>query len=91
MQSGARFDAAGLRPFEFDSKRGRMVTSYRLLPEDAHEDERVLKEWCALGMEAAWRATAAKKPAAKREASVKTVAKAPANIPAKKRAPSARR
>lgn len=87
-QNVARFDAAVLRPFAFDSKRGRMVTSYRLLPEEGHEDDRVLKEWCVLGMEAARRAAAAKKPAAKPNASAKTAAKNPARTPTKTRTPS---
>ena len=54
------FEAAALRPFVFESKRGTMTTSYRLLPEEAHEDEDVLRRWCALALEAAKRAAAGK-------------------------------
>ncbi len=96
------FEAAGLRPFEFESKRGRMVTSYRLLPEDAHEDERELKRWCALAMEAAQRSAAGKTkgtgkrmPKAADDGAGKSLAnKSPAKKAAKKSAtksPSKRR
>ena len=74
VQSAAAFDAAGLKPFEFASNRGTVTTSYRALPEAAHEDEDVLKHWSALALAAARRAAAAKggkRPAAKRTAAAK--------------------
>lgn len=40
------FEARGLKPFVFESSRGEMVTSYRLLQEEAHEDPAILREWC---------------------------------------------
>ena len=91
------FEAANLRPFVFESKRGTMTTSYRLLPEEAHEDEQVLKHWCKLAIEAARRAAAgksaksatsnAKKPAAQKPAVKKT---ALAKSAAKKARPKSR-
>ncbi len=55
-----QFEAYGLRPFSFESKRGTTVTSYRLLPEEAHEDEVALRHWCGLALGAAKRAAAGK-------------------------------
>ena len=59
-ETAPAFEAAGLRAFEFTSKRGVMITSYRLLPEAAHEDADVLREWCARAFGAARRALVAK-------------------------------
>ncbi len=55
-----QFEARGLRSFSFETKRGMMVTSFRLLPEEAHEDQAELRRWCALALSAAKRAAAAK-------------------------------
>ena len=63
------FEARDLKPFEFESKRGTMVTSYRQLPEEAHEDESELRRWCEIARQAARRAAAPKprrKPVAKK-------------------------
>ncbi len=54
------FEARGLEPFAFESKRGTMVTSYRQLPEEAHEDEGELRRWCEIALQAARRAAAPK-------------------------------
>lgn len=72
--SRAIFDGAGLRAFQFASKRGVMVTSYRLLPEEAHEDADVLKGWVRLARDAAQRS--ADKTSRKRQAKGKLKAAA---------------
>ena len=59
------FEAKGLAPFVYDSKRGRAILSYRKLPEEAHEDPEQLARWCRLALEAARRVKASKKPARK--------------------------
>lgn len=64
--SRAAFDAEGLRPFQFDNKRGTVITSFRLLPEAAHEDVDVLRRWHQLACDAAQRAAAGKKRVAQK-------------------------
>jgi len=54
------FEAQGLRPFIYESLRGTMVMSYRLMPEAAHEDVDVLREWCDRARQAALRVSAGK-------------------------------
>jgi len=63
-QTVGKFRAAGSKPFEFQMKRGLMVTSYWSLPASAHEDEAELVAWARLALETARRA-AAKKPTRK--------------------------
>lgn len=66
-ESLPRFEARGLKPFAFDSRRGRMTTSYRLLPEEARDDETELRTWAALALETARRVAAGKKAKKKPE------------------------
>jgi DNA transformation protein len=87
-ESLPQFEARGLKPFVFDSSRGQMTTSYRLLPEEAHDDESELRRWAALALETARRVAAgkaskkklikkkpAKKASLKKTASKKAVAR----------------
>lgn len=60
VESLPLFEARGLKPFVFTSRRGEMITSYRLLPEEAHEDAAVLREWCNMAKRAALRASLGK-------------------------------
>ena len=64
-----QFEARGLKPFVYESSRGQTTMSYRLLPEEAHDDEGELRRWAALALEAARRVAAGKasrkKPAKK--------------------------
>ena len=52
-ESLPRFEARGLKPFVYESSRGQTTMSYRLLPEEAHDDEDELKRWATLALEAA--------------------------------------
>lgn len=58
------FDAAGCPPFRYAAKdRGEMVMSYRRIPETALDDAADLLHWARIGVQAAFRADAAKPPA----------------------------
>ena len=65
----ARFEAAGCEPFVYEtqkSSKGKPVTmSYFTAPEDAMESPALMQPWARLALEAALRARAAKKPAAR--------------------------
>ena len=55
------FEARGLTPFRFTSKRkGTVSTSYYQPPEEALEDRTAMREWLALAIAAARRATPSK-------------------------------
>ena len=55
----ADFDAAGLEPFEFKARGGKIVgMHYRRAPEEALESPAVMAEWARLGYAAAVRAAA---------------------------------
>ncbi|MDX1455491.1 MAG: TfoX/Sxy family protein [Gammaproteobacteria bacterium] len=58
----AAFEAEGSGPFvvEMKGKRGEM--SYFNVPEAALEDPEAMRSWCRLGIDAALRAAAKKKP-----------------------------
>lgn len=49
------FAARGLEPFVHDSPRGDVVTPYRKLAPEAHEDDDELARWSRLAPEAARR------------------------------------
>ncbi len=65
----ARFEAAGCEPFVYEtqkSSKDKPVTmSYFTAPEDAMESPAFMQPWARLALEAALRARAAKKPAAR--------------------------
>ncbi len=69
----AEFEAAGSRPFEFQSsaRAKPVVMSYWEAPADALEDADALRHWLELAHGAALRAAAAKKPRKPRKASRK--------------------
>jgi|SRR5579883_989355 len=65
--SAPRFKEAGSRPFVYRSPMGPKETSYWLMPQAAAMDEKALKTWCGLALEAARRVAVAKlKKGAKR-------------------------
>jgi len=87
-ESLPQFEARGLKPFVFDSSRGRMTTSYRLLPDDAHDDDSELRRWATLALETARRVAAgkaAKKKPAKKAAVKKAVSRKSPAAPRKRR------
>ncbi|MBS0436634.1 MAG: TfoX/Sxy family protein [Proteobacteria bacterium] len=65
----ARFERAGCEPFVYETQKsgkGKPVTmSYFTAPEDAMESPALMQPWARLALEAALRARAAKKPAAR--------------------------
>lgn len=64
-QTRGHFEAAGCAPFVYDGQ-GRSVTmGYYTAPEDAMESPALMRPWARLALEAALRARAAKKPAAR--------------------------
>lgn len=64
-QTRGHFEAAGCAPFVYDGQ-GRSVTmGYYTAPEDAMESPALMQPWARLALEAALRARAAKKPAAR--------------------------
>jgi DNA transformation protein len=69
-ESRPQFEAAGLKPFAYESARkGLTETSYFQLAPAAHDDEAELTRWCELAVAAAQRAAARKtktQPAAKK-------------------------
>jgi DNA transformation protein len=96
-ESLPQFEARGLKPFVFEGRRGQMTTSYRLLPEEAHDEEPELRRWAALALETARRAAAgkaskkkpiekkpAKKAAIKKAATKKAVARKSSATPRKR-------
>ena len=59
----ARFEAAGLEPFVFESKVGeRIVTSYRQAPDDALENPEAMATWAREGYAAALRTARQRAP-----------------------------
>lgn len=60
-----RFEAAGCEPFVYDGKGKPVTMSYFTAPEDAMESPAFMQPWARLALEAALRARAAKKPAAR--------------------------
>lgn len=65
--SAQAFEAKSLPAFEYATKDGRRVlTSYRLAPDEALESAEAMREWLRLAQEAALRARAAKPAKAKR-------------------------
>lgn len=61
----ARFEAAGCLPFVYDGKGKPVTMSYFSAPEDAMESPALMQPWARLALEAAVRARAPKKAAAK--------------------------
>lgn len=59
--TAARFDARGLEPFTYQKNGKAYAMSYRRLPDEAHDDVDVLREWVTLAREAALRAARGKK------------------------------
>lgn len=75
-QSAAEFEARGLRVFSYETSGGVRSLPYRLMPEEAHEDDDVLRYWCALAIGAARRTGARKAaPKARGTAGLKAAAK----------------
>ena len=68
-QTRPQFEAAGCEPFVYETQKsgkGKPVTmSYFTAPEDAMESPAFMQPWARLALEAALRARAAKKPAAR--------------------------
>lgn len=58
--SAPRFQEAGSRPFVYRSPMGPKATSYWLMPPAAATDEKALKAWRRLALEAARRVASAK-------------------------------
>ena len=56
--SAPRFKEAGSRPFVYRSPMGPKETSYWLMPPATARDEKALKTWCGLALEAARRVAA---------------------------------
>ncbi len=65
------FEAVGLRPFVYESSRGKTATSYWLLAPAAFDDESELLKWGRLGIEASRRSAAKKKARPARTAATK--------------------
>jgi DNA transformation protein len=91
-ESLPHFEARGLKAFVFESRRGQMTTSYRLLPEEAHDEEQELRHWAALAFETARRVAAgkaskkkpAKKPSLKQPSLKKAAARKSPAVPRKR-------
>lgn len=64
-QSRARFEAAACQPFVYEGQGKPVTMSYFTAPEDAMESPALMQPWARLALEAALRARAAKKPAAR--------------------------
>lgn len=60
-QTRPLFEAAGLRPFVYESSRGETATSYWLLAPAAFDDDAELLKWGRLGLEASRRFAANKR------------------------------
>ncbi len=63
--SRPRFEAAGCQPFVYEGQGKPVTMSYFTAPEDAMESPALMQPWARLALEAALRARAAKKPAAR--------------------------
>ncbi|WP_349371887.1 TfoX/Sxy family protein [Salinarimonas sp.] len=63
------FEAAGARPFVYESKGKRSVMSYWTLPDPAQDDPDQAARWGRLALQAARRTAAAKPPSRRRRAS----------------------
>lgn len=71
-ESRARFQDAGGSPFTYPGKKGPVVmAAYWTPPDDAMDSPDRLAEWGRLGLDAAARAAAAKKPKAGKSAGAK--------------------
>jgi DNA transformation protein len=92
--SRAAFEAAGCKPFTYETKTGeRTALSYYTAPDEAMESPAEMRPWARRALAAAVAARAAKapkkKPAAKKAAARKAVAtKAPAKKPVATKAPA---
>lgn len=64
----ADFDARGLEPFSFEKGGKTVVTSYRMAPEEALEDPRVMAAWARRAYEAALRARSGRAASRRRSA-----------------------
>jgi DNA transformation protein len=63
------FEAAGCEPFVYEAADRRQVSvSYFTVPPDAMESPALMQPWARMALEAALRARAAKRPAARRKA-----------------------
>jgi DNA transformation protein and related proteins len=83
----AEFEARGCEPFAYESKRGRVTTSYWTAPEDALDSAELLVPWGRRGMDAAQRA-AARKAASTKDAPRKASPRAGTQV---KKAPPRKR
>ena len=73
------FEAAGCRPFGFESAQGeRTVPGYWSAPDEATESPAAMLPWARLALASALRAAAAKRPAAARKTAARPRHKAPA-------------
>lgn len=63
-ENRSRFEAAGSRPFAFETKGRVTTTSYWRLPTDAEDDPAEVEAWVRLGLAAADRAREPKPPKA---------------------------
>ena len=59
--SRPRFEAEGLTPFVFDSKRGRVALSYYGAPDAIFDSQRALEDWAGEAQSAAVRAASTPK------------------------------
>jgi DNA transformation protein len=62
------FEAAGSQPFAYERGGKPKSMAYWRLAAEAYDDPEALRRWAALGLDAARRAAAAKRPRAKRAA-----------------------
>jgi DNA transformation protein len=63
------FEAAGCEPFVYEAAGNRQVSvSYFTVPPDAMESPALMQPWARMALDAALRARAAKRPAARRKA-----------------------
>jgi DNA transformation protein and related proteins len=60
-----RFEAAGCEPFVYEGQRKAVTLGYRSVPAETMESPALMRPWARLAIEAALRARAANKPAAR--------------------------
>ena len=86
------FEAAGCRPFTFETRGKQVATSYWSAPESALESADQMQPWARLALEAALRARAEKPASPRRKTAAAVVAPqaSPRKAAAKKSAPRSR-
>ena len=65
-ETRARFEATGSEPFLYEGRTRTVEMPYWTIPEEAMRGGAALKRWVGLALEAARRASARKRPAARR-------------------------